>query len=375
MLFGREAFGSLGETVVRPDHAISPRDLRDADALIVRSKTTVDARLLEGSRVSFVGTATAGTDHLDVAYLNQSPLAWCSAPGCNADSVAEYVAAAACCLASRHGARLDQMTLGVIGVGQIGHRVVRKAEALGMTVLRNDPPLELATGDPTFMSLDDLLDEADLATLHVPLTKGGQFPTYRLANCGFFEHVKPGCFFINTSRGEVVDAEGLLFALERGAVGRAVLDVWEDEPFISSDLVAKVDLATPHIAGYSFEGRLNGTVAVYREACHFFETEPAWHPDPSAFPEAPRVALDARGMTRERALWEIIRACYDIEADDRALRGGPAQDEAAWGLHFDALRRDYPVRREFPAAKVKLSNADRGLARQVAALGFHVEPA
>lgn len=373
VLFGREAFETLGETVILPDHVITAEDVRDADVLIIRSKTKVDAQLLEGSRVSFVGSATSGTDHLDAGYLNESLLAWCTAPGCNADSVAEYVATALCCLAHRHGLALAHSTIAVVGVGQIGHRVVRKAEALGMTVLRNDPPLEMATGDVTLMDLEDVLKEADIVTLHVPLTRSGQFPTARLANCGFFSRVKPGCLFINTSRGEVMDSEGLLFAMSQGAVGHAVLDVWENEPFIPADLLAKVDLGTPHIAGYSFEGRLNGTVTVYREACHYFEVEPRWRPEAGMFPKAPEIVADASGKSREKILWDILRSAYDIEADDRALRSGPSGNEPAWGLHFDALRRDYPPRREFPAVKVRLTGAAPDLVRQINTLGLRAE--
>ncbi len=371
VLFGREAFGTLGEVAVRPDRAILPADVRDADALIVRSKTAVNARLVEGSRLAFVGTATAGTDHLDIDYLNQSPLACCAAPGCNADSVSEYVTAALLCIAHRHSLAIEKLTVGVIGVGQVGHRVVRKAEALGMHVLRNDPPLQRATGDPSFVELDELLQAADVITLHVPLTRTGSCPTEHLAGCHFFEHVKPGCVFINAARGEVMDSDGLLFAIEKGTVSRAVLDVWENEPFIAPDLLARADLGTPHIAGYSFEGRLNGTVAVYRELCHFLEVEPTWKPDARALPPAPIIAVDTRGKTDEEALWQIVSAAYDIEADDQALRAGQG-DEAARGLHFDQLRRDYADRREFPAAQLRVTHASPILLRKLHGLGFRV---
>lgn len=369
VLFGREAFGTLGETVVLPDRAIGHTDLRDADALIVRSKTTVDAALLKGTRVHFVGTATAGTDHLDVEFLNEADVAWCAARGCNADSVAEYVVASLLYLARRHGVQLAGRALGVIGVGEIGGRVVRKAEALGMRVLRNDPPLRLATGDAGFLELDEVLREADFLTLHVPLTERGAYPTRHLADCHFFEHAKAGCVFINTSRGEVADSEGLLFALEKGAVSHAVLDVWEREPFISRELLAKADLGTPHIAGYSFEGRLNGTLQVYREACHYLEVEPSWTPDESLLPPPPAIACDAQGTTDDQALADIVLRAYDIRADDVALRSGPAE-RAEWGIHFDSLRRTYPDRREFAAAELQISNGSPPLMARLKALGF-----
>ncbi len=369
VLFGREAFGTLGETVVLPDRVIGHEHLRDADALIVRSKTRVDAALLKGTRVHFVGTATAGTDHLDTEFLNEADLAWCAAPGCNANSVAEYVATSLLYLAQRHGLELAGRTLGVIGVGEIGSRVVRKAEALGMRVLKNDPPLRLATGDKTFLELDDVLREADVLTLHVPLAERGPYPTLRLANCHFFEHARAGCVFVNTSRGEVMDSEGLLFALEQGAVSHAVLDVWEHEPFVSRDLLAKVDLGTPHIAGYSFEGRLNGTLQVYREACHYFEVEPSWNPDESAFAAPPQITCDLAGKSGEQALADIVLRAYDIRADDIALRSGPAE-HAGWGIHFDSLRRTYPDRREFAAARLQLSRAGADVRRKLGGIGF-----
>ena len=372
VLFGREAFSTLGEIVVLPDRAITKKDLQDADALIVRSKTTINEALLEGTPVGFVGMATAGTDHMDLNYLAHSPLAWSAAPGCNANSVAEYFTAALLFLAHRSGFVLENMVVGVVGVGQVGGRVVQKAEAMGMTVLRNDPPLQVATGDTGFVPIEEVLRHADILTFHVPLTQVGTYPTRGMVKCNFLASARPGCIFINAARGEVVDSEALMFALEQHIVSHAVLDVWENEPFISPALLQKVALGTPHIAGYSFEGRLNGTMQIYREACHYFEIEPGWSPDESVFPRAPEIRADTRGKSDEAVLWEIVRAAYDIEADDRALRTGAGYDETARAMHFDALRRDYPARREFPAVSVVLEHASAELRAKVGALGFRV---
>lgn len=372
VLYAEEAFGTLGEVRVLSDRLISHADLRDADALIVRSKTTVDAMLLDRTRVAFVGTTTSGTDHLDLDYLNPSPLAWCAAPGCNANSVSEYVAAALCTLAHRRGRTLAGLTLGVVGVGQVGSRVAKKAQALGMRVLLNDPPLAVATGDPVYLPLERVLRESDAITLHVPLARRGQYPTFRMANCGFFAKVKAGCLFLNASRGEVVDEEALLFALEHGAVSHAVLDVWNNEPFVEPHVLEKVALGTPHIAGYSFEGRLNGTLAVYRELCHFLEVEPSWAPPQNPAAPGPVIAVDARGKSEEAVLWETVHRAYDIEVDDRALRQTLILDRASRGVRFDALRRDYPERREFPARQVRLEHAEPAIAERIAALGFGV---
>ncbi len=370
VLFGPEAFGTVGDVVVLPDRAISRENLREADALVIRSKTDVQAALLDGTRVSFVGTATAGFDHMDTAYLDGRGLAWCAAAGCNANSVAEYFTAAVLCLAHRHGLALEKMTVGVVGVGQVGSRVVRKAEALGMKTLWNDPPLKLTTGDSRYIELDDLLHEADVVTLHVPLTRTGPFPTFRMADCHFFEWIKPGAIFINTSRGEVADSEVLQLVLEKGVISHAVLDVWDAEPAIPPDLLARVDLGSPHIAGYSFEGRLNGTIAVYNALCRYFELKPTWTPDEKLMPKPVEIRVDAGHKADESVLWEIVRQAYDIEADDRALRQGAPCDEKVWSDHVEALRRHYPERREFAADRVRLASSRPALVRKLRDLGF-----
>ena len=373
VLFGREAFATLGEVVVVPDREIGPATVRDADALIIRSKTEVNRALLEGSRVGFVGTATAGFDHLDTDYLQAADVAWTAAGGCNANSVAEYIVAALCLLARRHSLRLAGLTLGVIGCGQVGRRVVEKAQRLGMRVLQNDPPLALQTADPVFRPLGEILPQCDGVTLHVPLTDKGPFPTAHMVNCRFLGKLKPGALFCNAARGAVLDTASLRLALEKKAVAHAVLDVWENEPVISRELLAAADLGTSHIAGYSFEGLLNGTVQVYREACHFFETQPRWAPPPAvAQPARPVLEFDAAGLTTEEALGRIIPAAYDITADDRALRAGAHLDDAGWGRYFDQLRENYPTRREFAARSVRLKNAAPALLDQLRGLGYQV---
>ncbi len=177
---------------------------------------------------------------------------------------------------------------------------------------------------------------------------------------------------MNAARGEAVDSDGLLFALEKGFVGHAVLDVWEGEPLIPRKLLEKIDIGTSHIAGWSFEGRLNGTLQVYREACHFFETAPTWAPEEKNLPppRVPEILVDAKGKSDESVLWEIVRVAYDIEADDRALRASLVREEPAGATHFDTLRRTYPDRREFVATKVRLANASPELEQKVVALGF-----
>lgn len=372
VLYGAQAFSTLGRVTVLPEKDIVPGILRDADLLVIRSGVTVGRELLAGSRVRFVGTATSGFDHLDVAYLQEAGIGWVHAPGCNARSVAEYVVCALLVLAQRHGWTLSRMTLGVVGVGEIGGRVVRLAEALGMTVLQNDPPKFLATGDPIFCELKDVLSHADVVSLHVPLERGGPFPTWHMADHRFFARMRPGAALINTARGEVVDAEALRTALEARWVEHAVLDVWENEPYVDPRLVERVDLATPHIAGYSLEGRLAGTVAVYRAACHFFEEVPRWEPPPLPPPGQPEIVVDARGRLDEEVLHQVARAVYDIEADDRWLREAAREEAHACAARFVLRRLEYPARREFASAQVRLRGAGPGLCEKVRALGFRV---
>lgn len=368
---GREAFSTLGDTLVLSDQAINAADTACADALIVRSKTPVNAALLQGSAVRFVGTATAGTDHFDAAFLAQSGMAAVSAPGCNANSVAEYVVAALLRLAEQKNLILSEKTIGVIGVGSVGNLVAEKCRALGMNVMLNDPPLFDATRDPGYQPLEDLLRFADMLTLHVPLTLSGHYPTHHLADCRFFAQARPGVIFINASRGEVADSEALLMALDGGLVGDCILDVWEKEPDIRRELLERAVIATPHIAGYSLDGRLRGTEMVYREACNFFEQTPDWMPEPLPEPVRPLIELDARGLSDEEALHRIVAQAYDIMRDDSALRAA-ARSAEPLGPAFNQLRAAYPVRREFAAHTVRLSGAADGLLKKLQSLNFTV---
>ncbi len=373
VLFGQEAFSTLGEVVVRPDRAISRGDLLDADALVIRSKTAVTRELLAGTRVSFVGTATAGFDHIDGPALREAGVFWCPAPGCNANSVAEYIASALLCLAVRHGFTLAGRTIGVVGVGQVGRRVVRKAEALGMRVLQNDPPRARAEGAAELRPLEEILPECDVVTLHVPLSDTGPHATRRMVNCRFLSRLKPGAVFLNASRGEVVDEEALRLALAGGQISRAALDVWEQEPDCHPDLLEAVELGTPHIAGYSWDGKLAGTEILYREACRFFELPPAWSAAGlGPAPASPVIPLDPRGLGREEALWAVVRRAYDITVDDAALRQPPEPDAALRARRFERLRKNYPDRREFTGFSVRLAAPDAGLAASLSGLGFKV---
>lgn len=373
VLHAREAFSGLGDVVLVPDREISRAHLQDADALIVRSKTHVGPELLEGTAVGFVATATAGADHFDIPWLNRAGLAWTASPGCNANSVAEYVVAALALLARKRAALLPGKTLGIVGCGQVGSRVARKAALLGLRVLRNDPPLALQTGSADYLPLDAVLAEADALTLHVPLESGGPFPTRHLADCRLFEKLRPGAWFINSSRGAVADSDSLLCALDHHLLAACALDVWEKEPELPDALKRAVDFLTPHVAGYSLEGLLNGTLHCYRELCHYLEVEPTWTPDPRLLPPAPFVEIDAAHRADDDVLAELLAAGCPIPEDDRAWRAEMTTDDPVeLRRRFDRFRKNYQSRREFAAFRVHLSHASPALLETVAALGFQV---
>lgn len=372
VLLGHEAFSHAGKTVVVPDREITREHLHDADALVIRSKTKATEELLRGTPVKFVGTATAGTDHIDAAWLERHGIYWTAAPGCNANSVSEYLVAALLTLGDRHGFDLEGKTIGVIGCGNVGSRVVKKCHALGMDVLRNDPPLAAVSSDPDFLPLEHVLAESDIITLHVPLVKHKPWPTERMADYLFFEQLKAGAVFINAARGSVCDYDALLDAKAGGAVSRMVLDVWSPEPAFRTDVLKMADIASPHIAGHSYEGKLNGTIACYNELCNFFETDRTWDVAASLpAAEVPHISIDCKGRNDEEVLLDIVRQVYDIETDDRLVReAGDSHCEIDRARNFDSLRKNYRIRREFHNTAVLAENASETLERKIKALGF-----
>ncbi|MDF7807861.1 4-phosphoerythronate dehydrogenase [Pontiellaceae bacterium B12219] len=371
VLLGETAFSTAGKTEIIPDREITHDDLLDADALIIRSKTKATEELLKGTPVKFVGTATAGTDHLDADWMQRRGIYSCAAPGCNANSVSEYVVAGLLTLGRRHGFDLEGKTIGVIGCGNVGSRVVKKCHALGMNVLRNDPPLAAVSSDPDFQSLETVLAESDIVTLHVPFIKEKPWPTERMADYLFFEQLKPGAIFINASRGSVCDYDALMDAKRGGAVSRTILDVWSPEPAFRNDILKMTDLASPHIAGHSYEGKINGTIDCYNELCNFFEISKDWNIAASLpEPEVPSLEVDCTARDDEEVLHAIIKAVYDIEEDDRLIREAAVHGEIDRARNFDALRKHYRMRREFNNTTLHLTGAGQELKRKLSCMGF-----
>ncbi len=366
----REAFGALGEVITAPGRAITPALLDGAEALLVRSITKVNRGLLDGTPVRFVATATIGEDHIDKAYLAERDIAFSSAPGCNANSVGEYIVAALLVLAERHRLNLKGMSLGIVGVGNVGRRVHAKAQALGLHCVLNDPPLADETGEARYRPLKDILD-CDIITLHVPLEKAGKYPTWHLADERFLTSLKAGAIFINSSRGPVTDNAALRQLLQVKRLRAAVLDVWEGEPQLDPELLRLVDLGTPHIAGYSFDGKVNGTRQICEAFCRFLGQPATWDPSPLLPPpDCPELQVDP---ALPGALAGAVRAVYDIIQDDAAMRGVLDLPTPERGPYFDKLRKHYPRRREFFNTRVRLSTPSPELERCFASLGFRCE--
>ncbi len=370
--FVKDCFSSIGEVLTVGGRAITPAVVRDADVLLVRSITLVDEALLAKSAVQFVATATIGMEHVDQEYLASAGVGFASAPGSNSNSVAEYVVAALLALGRKHRVDLAGRRIGVVGVGNVGSKVVKKAQALGMTCVLNDPPLARQTGDAKYRPLEEVYG-CDFVTMHTPLTRDGADRTYHLADEVFFGSLKDGCFFINTSRGAVADTAALKRAIAGGRLGGAVLDVWENEPNIDGELIRKVDLSTPHIAGYSFDGKVLGLIMIYRAVCEHFGLE-ARH-DVGDFlpaPPVPVIHIERLAADEQAVIHDVVQQVYVINRDDFNTREILLVPQEERGRFFDDLRKNYPVRREFQNTTVLGADAGGALGRKLAGIGFKV---
>lgn len=346
VVLAREAFEPLGRLTIRPSGGITPADLAAADVLVVRSGTRVNAALLEGTPVRFVGTATSGTDHVDLEWLASSGITFAAAAGCNAQAVAEYVLAALLVVSQRLARPWAGLSLGVVGCGHVGGRVARIGRALGMHVLECDPPLAAATGDPRFIALDELLARADVVSLHVPLTTSGPWATAGMIDASRISRIRNDAVFVNTARGGVADDAALAAARRDGRLAALVIDVWSGEPEVNSELLATADLLTPHIAGYSIEGRVAGT-RVVAEALAAWAGRAEWtaREDLRAPPVA-AAALAAFQRAVANGVNAMMAVVYDINADTDRFRRIASEADPRGRDEFKKFRREYPHRRE-----------------------------
>lgn len=354
-----QRFGSLRTCAGR---SMSADDLADADVLLVRSVTQVNSELLAGTPVRFVGTATIGTDHIDQGWLRQQGIGFSSAPGCNADSVVEYVLSSLLQLAFEQGFDLLDKVVGIVGVGNVGGRLQQRLQAMGISVRVCDPPRQAAEGGD-FIGLDALLAEADILALHTPLIREGAWPTFHLLNRDNLALLKPNAILLNAGRGPVIDNAALLeISLARPDL-TLVLDVWEHEPAVDARLAERCAIATPHIAGYSLDGKIRGTWMLYRALCEHLglavETQLSEVLPPSA--------VKALTLADPHDLLTPARLVYDPYRDDRALRKTLPLAEAEQRLAFDRLRREYPERREYGTLEVAVAEGD---GQRLQAMGF-----
>lgn len=354
---------NYAEVVYREGKKISRKDLHDADALIIRTRTRCNAELLEGSCVRFIATATIGFDHIDTVFCEANNIRWTSAEGCNSSSVQQYVAAALFQLAKKVNFRLSGQTIGIIGVGNVGRKVATLCGALGMRVLLNDPPRERREGSKAFVSVQTILKDADIVSLHVPLNHQGQDRTFHMVDEKFTAKMQKHQMLINSSRGEVVDTIALRSALQEKKLAGGVVDVWENEPYIDPELLRLAEIGTAHIAGYSVDGKANGTSMSVQALSRFFGLGiDSWYPKNLPLPETTGIEIDCRNKHQEEVLGDLVHRTYDILADDRRLRSAPGT--------FERQRVDYPVRREFPVYKVRLYHADDAIESTVRKMGF-----
>lgn len=353
----------FAEVEYYPGKDITAERVKDADALIIRTRTNCNAALLANSKVKFIATATIGFDHIDTAYCDANNISWTNAPGCNSGSVMQYIASALVKLSNKYNFSFAEKTIGIIGVGNVGSKVARIASILGMKVLLNDPPRKRKEGKDEFVSLKTIQEKSDIITFHVPLNLKGRDKTFHLFDEEFLFKIKDGTIIINSSRGEVLSSQILKKGLTNKKVQAAVIDVWENEPEIDLELLKLIDIATPHIAGYSADGKANGTaMSIQALSRHFNLGLEDWFPENIPSPSNPAFQIDCKKLSKEEAIKSAIITTYDILEDDEILRKSPST--------FEVQRGNYPVRREFQAYQPEILNQTNNIDQVLKALGF-----
>lgn len=364
--FSRGVFEPYADVGYLPGRETTAEVVRDADAIITRTRTRCNAELLAGSSVKVIATATIGFDHIDTQWCEANGIIWRNAPGCNSWSVKQYIASLLVVLCQKHGLRFEDVTLGIVGVGNVGRKVADAARAMGMKVLLNDPPRARAEGPDGFVSLDEIIRDSDIVTVHVPLSREGEDATWHLFDETMLARLGRHQILVNASRGPVVDNRALKAALKAGSLRGAVLDTWEGEPDLDPELVDLLDITTAHIAGYSADGKANGTVASVHAVAEVLGLPLTdWAPESIPAPEqALDFTIDAAGRSRQEVLSEAILHTYDVMYDSDQLR--------AHLDSFEKLRGDYQIRREFTAFTLHLQNASDDIAEALKELGFKI---
>ncbi len=366
-----EAFSDLGDITLFEGRDIKRGNIADADILLVRSVTPVTPELVAATKLKFIASATTGIEHINLpdtlSGITENGIGFAYAPGSNANSVAQYVVAAILHMVRKKKLSLAGSRIGIIGVGNIGSLVRQYAEAMGMKCLLNDPPKKRLTANTLFRPLEEVLRNSDIVTLHVPLEKQGSDPTFHLVNAAFLKQLKQGAVLINTSRGKVVHEAAL--KQHRSGLCGLVLDVWDHEPSIDPEMCAIADIATPHIAGYSYDGKIIGTLMIHRAACSFFKQVPAW--DPAALLSESAGVIDVTHSADP--VFDAVEHAYPIMRDDASLRKIISAKAEERGAFFDALRANYPKRLEFSHYQVRCNRQQNDAAAILRKLGFKLE--
>lgn len=362
--YATQLFTTIGEVKIVSGRSISSLQLATADALIIRSVTKINKSLLKGSNVKFVGTATAGFDHVDRQWLTQACIAFSSAPGCNAVSVVEYVFSALLLLAERNCFDLREKIVGIVGVGNIGSCLNMRLKAWGVRTLLCDPPrADAVNNTEQFWPLEKLVSQASILTFHTSLNKSGRYSSYHLLNDELLSALPDGHILLNTSRGEIIDNQALLKALEGGKKINVILDVWEHEPFISLPLLVKTIISTPHIAGYSLEGKARGTIQIFSAFNQFLGQKQKIDPA-NLLPIANFNEITFSGKLTQENLKRLVHLVYNVQRDDASLR-----KVIYSASQFDHFRKFYPERREWSSLRVNCDDIDT--ANTLKALGFN----
>lgn len=355
----------FAEVVYLPGHELTAATVKEANALIIRTRTLCNAQLLEGSAVEFIASATIGCDHIDAACCERQGISWTNAPGCNAESVKQYLASALFAYARKEQVKLRDLTIGIVGVGNVGRKVADLCHAIGMRVLLNDPPRQRAEESGVFTDLGRIRQQADIITFHVPLQSTGEFATQHMVDNSFLKELGKSPLLINSCRGEVFASSAVKCALDSGSISGLIIDCWENEPEIDLELLEKADFATPHIAGYSRDGKAVGTMMCIRALSRYFKLGiDDWKPTAIELPERPQIQLDGHHKDEESVLAEAVLATYDILADDQRLRAAPGS--------FERLRGGYPVRREFHNYRVEARNVNQRSLLALKMMGFQL---
>lgn len=364
ILLAEETFSRFGQVELVDGRSIDEATVNNADVLLVRSVTQVDESLLKNSKINFVGSATSGIDHIDTDYLKKSNISFVHAPGSNARSVAEYALSSLLATAEFNNFDLTKKTVGIIGCGQVGSRVKRFLESLGVQCLLNDPPLAEQSSTESYVGLERIL-EADIITIHVPLTTEGKYPTSKLVDKSFLARLKADVVLMNTSRGEVVDEAALLAFKESNLEATLILDVWCNEPEININLLEQTFIGTPHIAGYSYDGKLKATKilaeALLAETKNIPDIAQDYTPEP---------VTGAIEYNDDTAVQLAVLQTYDVRSDAIALRELISMSSGERGNYFDSLRKNYPIRREFTNRQINTKKLNNEMKQCLLELGF-----